>query len=361
MKTEKFIMWIVVVSLAILFTLGNEPVAEAKKFRLVIGAGHPTTAIWIARFQDFTAAEIQKRVAQRTEHEIEWVFAWGGSVAKLGNVLEAVETGLLDVGFVSYQFEPTKCQIHNWSNHIPFNTTDMYQLHRVYEKMCEQFPILYEIFEKKYNQKAFSYNNISGTYQLYTTFPVRKVEDLKGKKIAAAGPNLALLEGGVAVPVQSNLNEAYTSLQTGVYDGWIIYADAGYKFKLHEVAPNLTLTDFGCIVGAAYTVNLDKWKNLPKEIQAVFLEVGAEAWEDYVKAVIKQVDATYLKLKEKGVPVYQLPFEERVKWASKLPELPDKNAKLLDSKGYPGTQIYKTYFKLMQEEGHKFPRAWVIK
>jgi TRAP-type C4-dicarboxylate transport system substrate-binding protein len=360
MKAEKLSTWIVMITLVAIFFLGNENVAEAKKFRLVIGAGHPTTALWIARFQDFTAAEIKKRVAQRTGHEIEWVYAWGGSVAKLEGVLEAVETGLLDVGFIAYQFEPTKCQLQNWSNHIPFNTVDGVQLTRVTQKLFAQFPILNDMFEKKYHQKVFSFGAASGSYQLYTTFPVRKLEDLKGKKIAAAGPNLALLQGGIGVPVQSNLNEAYTSLQTGVYDGWIIYADAGYNFKLHEVAPYLTLTDFGCVSGSAQTVNLDKWKSLPKEIQDIFLEVGREVAMDYTKASDAKIANTYVALKQKGVPIYQLPFEEKVKWSNRLPDLPNKNAKELDANGFPGSQIYKAFFKLMKEEGYKFPRTWNI-
>ena len=61
-----------------------------------------------------------------------------------------------------------------------------------------------------------------GNYNLVTTFSWGKGEQLKGRKIAAAGPNVPWVQAIGAIPVQSNLNEAYTSLQTGVYQGWVL-------------------------------------------------------------------------------------------------------------------------------------------
>ena len=101
-----------------------------------------------------------------------------------------------------------------------------------------------ENLEKKYNQIYLATGSV-GNYNLVTTFPWQKVEELKNHKIAAAGPNLPWLAPVGAVPVQSNLNEAYTSFQTGVYEGWIMFPDATVSFKLYEVAKNYTFTDFG--------------------------------------------------------------------------------------------------------------------
>ena len=71
--------------------------AHAETFRLTIGAGHPVPAAsWVAPMQSFMQVEVKKRVEQKTGHKIEWVEAYGGSVAKLGEVLEAVENGLMD-------------------------------------------------------------------------------------------------------------------------------------------------------------------------------------------------------------------------------------------------------------------------
>ena len=46
-----------------------------------------------------------------------------------------------------------------------------------------------------------------------------------------------------AVPVQSSLPEAYTSMQTGVYDGWIMFPSGVVNFKLYEVSKYYTLDE----------------------------------------------------------------------------------------------------------------------
>ena len=109
-----------------------------------------------------------------------------------------------------------------------------------------------------YNQKFLAFGP-TGSYDIVTNFKVNTLEDLKGHKIAAAGANLSWLEGTGAVPVQSNLGEAYTSLQTGVYEGWVMHAEATLGYKLHEVAPNYTKIGYGAMPIQGISVNLDKW------------------------------------------------------------------------------------------------------
>ncbi len=79
--------------------------------------------------------------------------------------------------------------------------------------------------------------------------------DLKGRKIAGAGLNLKWLEYAGAVPVQSRLPEAYTSMQTGVYNGWIMFPSGWVNFKLNEVAKYYTEVGFGAITWHGLTMN----------------------------------------------------------------------------------------------------------
>lgn len=259
--------------LALSLALFSASGAYAKNYRMTIGAGHPAdAAIWVGAVRDFFAPEVKKRVEAAGKDKIEWVDAYGGSVAKLGGVLEAVQDGILDVGFIVYPFEPTKLFLHNMGYYIPFGSPDVMQAAKITQKVHEDFAYLRDVFEKKYNQKFLGVGVIS-SYHLVTTFPWKDVSELKGKKIAAAGPNLPWIKAVGAVPVQSNLNEAYTSLQTGVYEGWIMNIDATVGFKLYEVAPNYAFTGFGAVPVGAIVMNLDKWNLLPKEIQDILLQV----------------------------------------------------------------------------------------
>ena len=241
---------------------------RAETFRLVIGAGHPVDAsVWITSMRDYFQVEVKKQVEAKTPHKIEWVEAYGGSIAKLGEVLEAVESGLMDIGDLHVPFEPAKLMAHNFPYFIPFGTPDPVMASKAARKVYDETPQLREILEKKYNQVYLATGAV-GNYNLVTTFPWEKVEQLKGRKIAAAGPNIPWVQAIGAVPVQSNLNEAYTSLQTGVYQGWVMFPDAMISFKLHEVAKYYTFTDFGAIPNVLITINKNTWNKLPKEVQA---------------------------------------------------------------------------------------------
>jgi TRAP-type C4-dicarboxylate transport system substrate-binding protein len=275
-------------------------------------------------------------------------------------VLEAVQDGILDVGLPAYLFEPAKLPLHNWTIFVPFGSADPQQVARIGMAMHDRFPYLTEVLEKRHNQKFLGINPIT-SYHLITNFPWKKLEDLKGRKIAAAGPNLIYVKSVGAVPVQSNLNEAYTSLQTGVYDGWLMFVDATVGFKLYEVAKYHTFCDFGSIVAAAVTINLDRWKGLPKEVQEIIQAVGREYVEDVVKAELVKHKGGLDMMKKAGVEFYTLPFEEKVRWANMLPNIPDQKAKEADAKGMPGSKLYKAYIAELEKDGYKFPRRWDIK
>jgi TRAP-type C4-dicarboxylate transport system substrate-binding protein len=335
--------------------------AGADNFRMTIGSGFPAEgAVWAGRTRDFFAAEVKKRVESRTPHKIEWVGAFGGSIAKVGEVLEAVESGIMDVGSIVTFFEPSKLHLHGFSLYTPFGSPDIMQVARVGQALFDKVPYMKDVFEKQYGQKFLALGT-SGGYNLITTFPVSKMEDLKGKKIAGAGANLAWVKGVDAVPVQSNLPESYTSLQTGVYQGVIVTVDMVVGFKLYEVAKHYCLTDFGAPVGGnVITVNLGRWKRLPKEIQEIMVEVGKEFCIDESKATLAKENGGLEVMKKANMKIDPLPLEEKMRWAKLLPEIPNQMAKEADKKGMPGSVLMKTWIEDLEKDGFKWPRRWVI-
>lgn len=333
--------------------------ASADTFRLTIGAGHPAdAAVWITTMRDFLAPEIAKRVEQKTGHKIEWVNAYGGSVCKLGECLEAVESGLVDIADLHVAFEPTKLMAHNFPYFVPFGTPDPVVAARAARKVYDTVPGLKTILETKYNQVFLAIGAV-GNYNMLTTFPWDKVEQLKGRKIAAAGPNIPWLQAVGSIPVQSNLNEAYTSFQTGVYEGWIMFPDATVGFKLHEVAKNYTFTDFGAIPNVLITINKDTWKKLPKAVQDIMLEVGKEYTEVESKAALEKGQRSVEIMKAAGATVRSLSDAEKVKWANALPDIPNERTAEIKKAGQ-ASQAVAAYIKALKEAGVKLPRDWKV-
>lgn len=54
-----------------------------------------------------------------------------------------------------------------------------------------------------------------------------------------------------------------------------------------------------------------------------------------------------------------MPYEEKVKWANMMENLPEKFIKEATAKGWPGAEIVKTAIKLNEAEGVKYPRQWI--
>lgn len=358
MKTKAF--WI---ALGVIAACLVGPVASAQqKIPLTVGSGHPAgPAIWVGMVKDFLVPEVNRRLQQRgNRYQVDWREAYGGTVAKLEDVLEAIESGVLDMGLVAYPFEPTKLFLHNFSYYVPFGTPDPMQAYRVGVRLHRQVPYLSEVFEKQYNQ-IFLATTAINNYNLVSTFPVKKVEDLKGRKIAAAGPNLPWVSAVGAIPVQGNLNEAYTSLQSGLYEGWVMFVDGTWGFKLYEVARHYTFTNFGAIVVAAITINKDTWGKLPDEVRTVVREVSEEYGVKQVEAGLKKQERGLEAMKQAGTTFHTPPVSELSKWANMLPNIPQQKADEANAKGWPGSAVIRGYIEGLEADGFKFPRRWTVK
>jgi TRAP-type C4-dicarboxylate transport system substrate-binding protein len=330
--------------------------ANAATYRLKIGAGHPVGSVWISSIRDFFMPQVAERVAKETGHKIEWTEAWGGSVCKLGECLEAVESGLLDIGELQTPFDPAKLLAHNFTYFVPFGTPDPRVAAKAVAQVYEKTPALKKVLEDRYNQ-IFIGAGVIGNYGLVTTFKWDKVADLKGHKVAAAGPNLPWMQGTGVVGVQSNLNEAYTSFQTGVYEGWVMFPDAIISFKLNEVTKQFVDMSFGCIHTPLLTMNKDTWKDLPANVQKIFHEV-AKDWNEYIgRVTYEKQEAALKRMAEVGLDVRKAELSQQAEWAKALPNIPKQRFNEINKAGMPGEVVY-TYIKALKEAGHKFPRDW---
>jgi TRAP-type C4-dicarboxylate transport system substrate-binding protein len=216
------------------------------------------------------------------------------------------------------------------------------------------------VFEDKFRQKLIALIADNG-YNLGTTMEWNNVSDLKGVKLAGAGLNLKWLEFAGAVPVQGSLVEAYTGLQTGVYNGWIMFPSGYVNFKLYEQGKYYTEIGFGAITWHGLTVNSARWSRIPKEVQDIILEVAKE-YEERTGTVNKEnYPKQIAELKAKGALVRQLPDKVRQDWASSLAGWPAQMAKELDGKGLPGTQVLELALDAAEQNGHKWPVRYKVK
>ncbi len=352
---KSLIMVLVVILVSMLTGVG----AQAKTHRWVIGGGHPAFGATGKLMNEWFPNEMARRIEAATGDKIKWVKAFGGSVAKVGDELEAMESGILTFAPILYMFEPAKLPLGNFAYQTPFSTTDTMLAAKIGYQMHMDIPFMQEALAK-YNIKFVSMMAFD-SYQLITTFPVRKVDDIKNKKISGSGPNLAWIKSVGAVPVQSNLVEGYTSMQTGVYKGQLAFTTAAEAFKFQDVAKFQADVDFGAFPMSGFGMNLDTFNSLPVKVQKIIVDLGQEFTFKYAQTVKDSLKAAKDRMKKAGVTFYQFSVEERQKWAEALPDIPGAFINKYEAKGMPAREVITYWINGLENNGYKFPRKWEIK
>lgn len=340
---------------------GTASSASAQEtIRLRIAAGHAPAFSYVNLMQTYFVPEVTKRVAERTKHKIEFVEGYGGSMVKVFDTLEGVQAGIIDIGGYCLCFEPSNLPLHAFQVMTPFGPSSAVQSLKVAQTVYDKVSYMTKVFEDKFKQKFLAVMT-DNNYNLGTTFEWNNISELKGKKLSGAGLNLKWLEFVGATPVQTNLPEVYTSLQTGVYGGLIMFPSAWLSFKLYEPAKYYTEIGFGAITWYGLTINNARWAKLPKEVQNIILEVAKEtslrsgtvADDLYVKQIEE--------LKKRGAIVRSLPAKVRQDWAKSLENWPAQKAKELDGQGLPGSQVLELAISESEKLGYKWPVRYKIK
>lgn len=335
-------------------------IANADNINLRIGAGHPVgPTVYVNVVNEFFVPEVKRRVEAETDHTVNFIEAYGGSIAGVAETLEAVQTGLLDIGAYCFCFEPAKLFLHNFPYYAPFGPQDSEQSMEITRRVYDRVPALSQVFEDDYAQILLG---LSGwdNYHLGTKEPWKTVEDLKDVKIGGAGPNLPWLKYVGAVPVQSTLPEGYLSLSTGVYDGWLMFPSAYYGFKFYEPAPVYTKIGFGPMAVLGLTMGTKSFNNLPEDVQKIITEVGREYEVQSGIANNKKQAIGLTKLEESGAIMQSVSEETRTAWATSLAGFPTEQAKEAESRGLPGLEVMRAYIEEVNKAGVKWSYEYAV-
>jgi TRAP-type C4-dicarboxylate transport system substrate-binding protein len=345
---------------ASILALAGTGVAQAENIKLRIASGHPAVNTYVNLMQNFFVPEVSKRVKEKTQHTVEFVEGYGGSMVKVADTLEGVQSGIIDIGGYCFCFEPSNLPLHAFQVMVPFGTMDPVTSVTMARRVYDKVPYMSNVFEEKFNQKLIALIADNG-YNLGTNFEWKTVADLKGQKLAGAGLNLKWLEFAGAVPVQGSLPEAYTGMQTGVYNGWIMFPSGWVNFKLYEVGKYYTEVGFGAITWHGLTVNKARWAKLPKDVQDIMLQVARE-YEARTGTVNKENYPKQIEqLKANGAVIKSVPDSVRVEWATSLKGWPQDKAAELDKQGLPASQVLKLALEEAEKLGHKWPVRYQIK
>ena len=324
--------------------------------KLTVATGHPTVLLWVKTLDEVFIPELDKRLAVDGRYRIEWTKAWGGTLLKLGSESKGYADGVADLGLTLTVFEAPKFPLHNVSYFTPFGSTDIALVDQTVADLQSQIPAMNDIWAR--NNLVYLGGIALENYQIFTKFPLNRIEDLQGKKISAPGPAANWIKGTGAVPVSGNLNTYYEDLKSGVSDGVVVFGTAANAIKLHEVAPYLTRVNFGAMFCGGITVNKRRFERLPEEVQKAMREAAKVYSSSYAKA---QNEATVTSLKNMvatGLKASDFSEAERKRWADSLSPVAKTWADELEEKGMPARKVLNGYMEAMNKSNAKIPRDW---
>ena len=151
--------------------------------RMTIAAGLPVHSTGVAYLENFLIPEVDKRLAETGDYQIEWTKGWGGTIAGQFDMFEAVEDGIVDMAYVNTLFEGAKLPLEQITFVTPFGSTDLKQTMATFDKVRGQIPELDEQF-LKHNQRRLAISGLVN-YHMVSTFEINSLDDLQGRKIGA--------------------------------------------------------------------------------------------------------------------------------------------------------------------------------
>jgi TRAP-type C4-dicarboxylate transport system substrate-binding protein len=284
----------------------NTAIAQKKPvvLRLVIPAPEGD---WPLTFKD---KELAKRFNERAKGEYKIEVHAGGALAKLPEYFDAVRIGAVEIAdspWGMYSFLDPRLGIIE----LPFLFDSMGAV----TAACRPYVSLYDqLMQEKFNAKGLGLVNTGGI-QLYSTKPVKTLEDWKGLLVGAISPPTAeMIKQLGGSPVTIMWTDMYESLQKKVIDATTQSSHGGLVMGMTDVCKHLTVFH-GIAAWNGYTINLDVWKKMPKEIQQI-LQEEINTTVDWLNNTVmtKLGDDDMKALKEKGVSIYIVPKAERDRW-----------------------------------------------
>ena len=322
----------------------------------VIDAYAPT-ALWVRVFLDYYMPEVDRRLAETGHYEIDWNRAFGGTVAKTGGVLEALQYGLADIGIITSPFHPDKIPFFNISYVTPLVTADIGLVARTVHELVEKYPELQQQWDD-YNQIFLTAAGAIDTYQVLMNEPIETLEDFRGKKICGVGLNLRYVQGLGSAAVSSNLGDFYNNISTGLTDGTVAWAEAAVAYKLYEVAPYMIDVRLGAVTSKVITMNRRSWERLPEEVRRVLMETAIDYRDELARETDRRAESSRHEFVEQGGTIQPLTDEQRRVWAASLPNMAREWAEDLEERGLPGKQILRDYMDIMRANNQPIVRHW---
>ena len=283
-----------------------------------------------------------EEVQKRTNGDVKIFFYPGGSLVDAMAMNDAIEEGIVDIGYTVTGFTPGRFPVSE-ATIVQIGYPNAYITGRVGWDFYKNFK------PKEWDKSHILSIGGTGPMCIWSTKPISNQEQISGQKLRGIGPVAEVTKLLGASPVGTPTGELYDAITKGVIVGAIMPAEAGRTWRLAEICKYVTLTWRVFPAANVYVaMNKKSYEKLPPEINKVFNEISAEWNEKHVLLWNDAELAGYKFGKEKDVTFIDLPKAEAEKWKQNIIPLKTKYMEDMQKKGYSEEQIL-SWFKFLDE------------
>jgi len=321
---------------------------------ITIASSHPVANYWVHNMKNVFQPEVEKHLRDNgNTHRINWREAYGGTLYRFQDTMEAVRDNITDIGYVGTLWEGSTMPLQNVTYFTPFATGDHGLIANIFDRLNETQPAIRQNWNSLNMVPLSSY--ITDTYHIWSTFPVRTLDDLRNRKISAPGTSANWLTGTGATPVDGALTTYYTDIQTGVSEGALSFFVGILPTRVYEVAKYITKCDVGAMYVGGIAEVAPSGGPWPEPVRRAMTEAGKVSTQKHIEDVTSRVAASEAEMVQKGAIVSTLPAAERERWIRGLPNIARTWA---DSSGPASRDVLNAYFAAIRAAGQTPGRNW---
>lgn len=320
--------------------------ATAKNIDLVIASWEPPDGTGMEPLRNWL-----KELSDKTGGKITGKIAYGSVLGKPPQHYDLAVSTVADVSYVGLPYTPGR-----------FPMAEVIQLPVTGEASNETMAkAFWELYKKGYFDKDFSEvkllwvaTTIPYDYQMGKE-PVKKFEDMKGKKIRASGAvHTEIVKALGSMPVGMPGPDVYVSLEKGVIDGCFGPWSFIKAFSLSPVIKSVTEIGIGGF-NFAIVMNKKKYEKLPAEIKDIIDEISPK----YTAITGKRHDL-YARdgmdlLKKAGGARYQFSADDIDKVGKAVAPIWKKWIDDGEAKGLPRKKLVADFYNILKGMGVEKP------
>jgi TRAP-type C4-dicarboxylate transport system substrate-binding protein len=333
------------------------PAYAQQEIDVSIVSGFSPTVAAVKLLQESFMPGVNARLAETGTYTVNWQEAFSGTLAKPAGELEAIQTGLADMGVIPTGFHADKLPVYQVGYVTPFTTTDLVLIHEVVDGLVEKYPAFRETWDSL-NQVTLSASGIPDNYILCSSKPIGSVADIEGLKVAGAGPNLRWIEPAGATGVTGSLGNFYQLVDTGVVDAMLVWGEAVVSLKFYEVCSHYFDASLGGVNSYVINANRQAWERYPDEVKAAMIAAAKQYGIDIGKFAAELGAQAKDTVLANGGTVVEIDPQERTEMAMSLPNLAQEWVQALEARGVPAQAILTDYMQAMRDADQPVARQW---